>query len=257
MKACIDPNSIDPWQLQAYADGERDPAVVHHLSECTYCAAQVDELIGLDSALAAQLFRLQCPPGETLLAYAWRLLPDNEADSVLDHLSSCPHCQEEIAEYFPAERVVHFPRLADPEGAATQRPSFRRQFQTFIAQLRPPQFELAPVRNAGDEQHRMDAPLLFDIDALDWSISIERLPQPNHTLSIYGQLLGPTTQQRSNFVVILHQPSGEDSGTPVDSTQINESGVFQFNELAPGEYILYLESQQDSIQIQTTAFRLE
>ena len=82
--------------ILAYIDGETTAVIQEHIANCAHCQAKVQALTAWQQQVKGQLYRAQCPSSQTLGEYQLGLLAKEEATTIRDHLSSCPHCQAEL-----------------------------------------------------------------------------------------------------------------------------------------------------------------
>src|SRR5437868_9448400 len=94
---CIEPGLVAPEDLVAYASGEEDARTAAHVAACPACAVEVAGYRGAARALRARLFRVDCPPTQSLGELSLGLLDAQEALAVRAHLALCPHCSDELA----------------------------------------------------------------------------------------------------------------------------------------------------------------
>jgi anti-sigma factor RsiW len=97
VERCIQPGAVTEDDLVAYAYGEADPAVARHVRTCPACAAAAAEYERLQHHLGGLLYRVECPPAETLAEFQLRLLPAIEQARVAAHVRACPRCAAEVA----------------------------------------------------------------------------------------------------------------------------------------------------------------
>lgn len=102
---CRDPGTVTRDDLLARAAGQTDPRIAAHLSVCPACRAEAAAYARLDHALAATLFRADCPSAMTLGEVALELLSPEEATPVRAHAALCPHCAAELAEFVEVART--------------------------------------------------------------------------------------------------------------------------------------------------------
>ncbi len=239
MVECIAPNEIESWQLDAYRDGVRDPEVVKHIQNCPTCAQKVAAPDPIDARLTAALFRSNCPTVDDLMNYEWGLLPEAQAAAVAEHLTDCSHCAREAAQLAPP--------LSEQEASTQAKPSVSERLRVFVARLLPagPSLAPAPVRGEMDEQEitrgPATAPQCYQVDELDWDITLSRLPGPGAAFTLQGQLLGPSLEEMTAIQAEL-----------IDSdivVELGPDGVFVFASIPPGRYTLCLRAPQIEIQI--------
>lgn len=93
---CACPPPLSSSALIAAADGEADEATLSHLQRCPVCMARVMHVRALQAYLLRRLYRLHCPPTDTLVDYCQGLLDPRGAAVVSHHLAICPHCAAEV-----------------------------------------------------------------------------------------------------------------------------------------------------------------
>jgi hypothetical protein len=240
MTDCIAPDEIKDWQLDAYRDGERDPAVVRHVARCSACAGQVAAPDPTDRRLSAALFRFTCPTVDDLLHYQWGWLPQTQATAVAQHIADCPHCAAEAARLAPPPADETHPQ---PTGTPAER------LRVFVARLLPGGASLAPapVRatpespKAQPVRGRPMAVQYYTIDALDWDVTLTWTAGPGAAFTLQGQLLGPTPEEMAGGQAELVQH-------PLTAA-LDADGVFILSPVPPGEHALRLRVAQTEIQI--------
>ena len=96
--SCTASSRPENGKLLAYIDGEADFWVVEHIEQCPHCRDEVRRLSRFQDRLTTQLYRLTCPsPGE-LGDYQLNVLPPDRTAAVAMHLSTCPHCAQEVVQ---------------------------------------------------------------------------------------------------------------------------------------------------------------
>ncbi|MCP4537504.1 MAG: hypothetical protein GY832_10190 [Chloroflexi bacterium] len=237
MTKCIASNEIEPWQLDAYRDGVRDPAVIAHIRRCPACAHRIATPEPVDNRLSAALFRFTCPTVDDLMNYHWGFLSQGQAANVAKHLVDCPHCAKEVAQFAPY-------LLARDQVSQTTPPLFE-QLHTFVARLLPSQLALAPVRAGQERATRGPAPTTqsYTIDDLEWDLILNWTPGPGAAFTLQGQLFGPTADEMVAAQAKLKQAEIALTA-PLDA-----DGLFSISPVPPGEYALYFYTPQNKIQI--------
>lgn len=239
MSECISPYTIEPWQLEAYVDGARDPVVVQHLTRCAACRQQIARYEQEEAQLSTGLFRLSCPePGE-LLNYEWGLLNEKQSLSIGVHLAECIHCRQEASQLaFP-----HTLPLTDADDNGSPR------LRLLVARLLPQNMMPAGVRSAETEAQlaargRPPTTKIYVVDELGWDITLTIWPEKGGTFTVQGQLLGVAADQVESFKASL---SGEK--TTIAEASLNEVGVFKLSAVSPGNYTLSFETSQVKVYI--------
>ena len=110
--SCVAPPEMTDRALLEHVHGEASPEVEAHLGRCQHCRERAEEMRGLHARLAARLYRAPCPSPHELGEYHLRVLADERAGAVSEHIAECPYCAREVAqlgEYLaqpvPAPRV--------------------------------------------------------------------------------------------------------------------------------------------------------
>src|SRR5437868_5479493 len=97
---CSRPPAISDEQLLSWIDGDTtgDTArdVAEHVQQCAYCRARAEQLARLQQQLAAQLYRVVCPPPLELGEYHLGVLAPDRVATVEKHLAECLHCAREM-----------------------------------------------------------------------------------------------------------------------------------------------------------------
>ncbi|MCP4538975.1 MAG: hypothetical protein GY832_17710 [Chloroflexi bacterium] len=245
MADCIAPEEIESWQLDAYTDGERDPAVIQHVRRCPVCARRVATPDPLDSQLSAALFRSICPPVDELMCYQWGLLSEAHTATLAKHLSNCPHCAAEAAQLaLEPSKEGPLPQMSRPT------PPLSKSLRVLIARLLPSgsALALAPVR-AGEMngtqvvQGRSTTVQCYEVDDVNWDIILNWTPGPGAAFTLQGQLFGPGPDEMTSIQARLKQTES------VPATTLDQDGVFALSPIPPGEYTLCLCVSQVEVQI--------
>ena len=99
MAGCALPPALTDLDLHQYLDGDADPDVIAHLKACPHCVRRAEEMRRLQNQLRHQLFRADCPQPEQLSAYQLHLLDAASSAAIEAHLSHCPYCANELADF--------------------------------------------------------------------------------------------------------------------------------------------------------------
>jgi len=211
-------------ELLAFTDGEASSQVEGHVEGCTACATQVESFASMQAALRQTLYRFDCPAPHALGEYELGFVAPEERLRIATHAAECDDCALELRslrEFMQAEISV-------PETIVSQ---IRRVVATlFLPSARP---GLAGIRGSESElrQYRVEGA----------SISIGGGGEP-------GSLIGLLTLDRAE------RPHGEAHLLPTHGTPaiapLDESGNFEFFELAAGEYALEIHLSDAIMVIQ-------
>ena len=90
---CRFPPPLTEDQISAAIDGEVEPGVLQHLSQCTSCMSRLEQARRFEQALRARLYRWDCPPVQQLGDYHLGLLSQAGADAIARHLGQCERCR--------------------------------------------------------------------------------------------------------------------------------------------------------------------
>jgi hypothetical protein len=93
---CFSPPPLTDEMLALILDGHEDEDGQRHLAQCPACAARLAKMRRFDSALQERLHRFECPSPQRLADYHAGMLDTIGAESIRQHLTRCPRCQEEL-----------------------------------------------------------------------------------------------------------------------------------------------------------------
>lgn len=220
MNQCIQPGSIQDWELDAYADGMPIDRIGQHLRQCSYCADRLRHLRQSDHRLGAVLFRLNCPSADEIRALRWNQLSPTRAALVRQHLATCTICAHDAATYD-----------GPPAGKSKEEAGWlERAISVLVARLSP--LTLAP-RPALRGETAMD--MIYEVQEMGWEITLTSLME-TRGYSLAGQILGPATAELARTRVTLLADNHL-----VQEVEPDATGWFEFHGLATGEYDLWLE----------------
>lgn len=226
MTHCVEPGSIQEWELEAYANGERHPHVIKHLKICQACRLWVKERREVEAALRHTLYRFDCPTPDVLREYYWDTLPDEQQTSVARHLEACPACQRELAklQQFMAEGKNEVGALLDKARQIAE------GLRVMVARLIQPDLQpLAPALRG-----KKDAVLLFE--AGDFGISLTIKPEEAHRYTLTGQVLlpEPLKAEPAGYVHI----NGPGIEPHLTQMPLSPNGTFEIAKIPEGHYQL-------------------
>jgi hypothetical protein len=207
---CSSPPPLTEDQLSALIDGDADAETLAHVAACPSCAARLEAARHFEARLAHDLFRVDCPPAETLGEYFLEMLPDRERPKIAAHLQKCVHCQAEMAVltgYMPAESpssAMQKPKAAQPK---------RNLLSDLVAVLLPNTPALA-LRGS-------DAGPLMATAEDGTTIFLEVMPEVEG-FSLMGQIAADDPARWSGAMVEMRQNDAFQG-----SSFVNEFGSFQ------------------------------
>jgi len=240
---CISKHELTERDLLMYLDGVSTREIATHLELCQHCQQRAQQLARVQGRLKARLHRIDCPNPLQLGEYHLDMLPEGETEIITQHLESCPHCTNEVAQL-----ETYMGALApDMEPSAIQQ--VKQRAKILVARLvrtgarsgATPQPLLEPAyagtRGPREEPYRYEAGSVV--------ILIEILTDARHAdrRKLQGMVLG-----LENYVgaeVHLWQGSNHISTEAVTSTW-----NFSFSDLAPDSYELILSTPEEEIHIQ-------
>lgn len=178
----------------------------------------------IEQQLSAVLYRFSCPDTEELLNFRWGFLSSEQTQAITEHLQHCPHCSQEIAGFSG-------PTVSTPT-AKTNNVTYPR----LIARWLPAS---APVRMA--ERGKRDVYVqYYQVEELEWDITLNWITEPGMTFSLQGQLFGSTPDEMGQVEIFL---------TSLPSVLADAKGTFVFSAVPPGQYELRMLSSQGEIII--------
>lgn len=241
---CVSPPELDDGELLTYVDGEADRRVVAHLEQCSHCRDKARRLARFQGRLTSQLYRITCPSPLELGEYHLGMLSTAQAETVAEHLVSCPHCAREIAQ------LEGYLAELEPSLELDLLKQVKRRVRVLIASRlirdnsegdwpRQPALTPAYAGVRGDEGE------LFIYQADDIQVVIEiqdDVEQPGRK-TILGLVVGLGDDQ--DMEAHLWQAGQRVTVEPVD-----ELGNFVIPDLIPASYELILVSSEKEIHIQ-------
>lgn len=239
---------FEPWEVEAYLDGEDLPHLAEFLARNPVAAATLRREQVQNRRLHSLLYRFDCPSPATLQAYDWQELQPSVHQAVANHLPHCPQCRAELAALhaFAGERLP----VTTTQSVPAQ-PGWLEQLQGLVAQVRlvvatlvtpggPPLAGVA-LRSAAMPA-ALPTQLLFEADNTDVSLLIQ--PQADGAYRIDGQLFAPTPLADTHYTltsaVLEAQPlTGE----------VTATGAFTLTHLPVGVYQLIVKLPDRAIVV--------
>ncbi len=220
---CISPGATTPEELMACADGDCSPEVSRHLERCAFCTAEVAAYARAQKRLRRVLFRLECPPPETLADYELGRVSAEERVAFARHVVECPRCREEL------ETLRRF--MAD-QPPATARPGLRERFRRVLAAplaapLRP---ALATLRGADE-----GGLPTFSADGfrIKLTLNVEAGASRTTVIGLVWHNEDPAADVAGEARLVADSAVAQ-------TTPIDELGNFTFESVASGTYTLEL-----------------
>ena len=242
--SCINPEAIQDWELNAYADGEAPSHVAEHLERCPACRAKLRERVAFERRLRACLYRFDCPSPDLLRDYHWGYLSADEHRRIETHLDACPHCATELA------NLAEFVTVEQDQPSSTLLARARQaaeQVRLVVAQLISP--GLSPVPALRGKTREV---LLFDAEGVALSVNLEQEDTGAYTL--FGQILSsePIVPPGGYARLTASQGSAHRVRALLDA-----NGGFALSDLRPGTYQLTVFLPERLIVVPILALKAE
>lgn len=190
----------------------------------------------IEKRLAAQLYRVTCPTTTELGEFHLHLMAGSQADTIRQHLRSCPHCQAELTQL----QTYLTDLTPDVEHSLSER------IQIWIARLIP-----AGTMGGGTPQPALalrgqdNGPLMYEAGDAQLTLEVQDDPEKTGFRTILGLLIGVETAEATAH---LWQEAQKVAQVPVD-----EFGNFAFAGLSPGAYELIVSGPDFEIHLQELA----
>lgn len=243
-------DDFQPWELEAYVDGEELPHLAEFLAHHPAALAALQQEQARSHRLRHALYRFDCPSPETLHAYHWDELSRDTRNQIAVHLQQCPQCSTELADL---QAFVGEPLAAATLQEAITPPSggLVEQLQAWFDQVRVvvatlvtpggPQFAGVALRN---EPSAATAPvtLLFEADDADVSLIAHR--QLDGAYRVDGQLFSTTALSDTRYVL-----TSAKAASPALTGNVDTTGHFVISRVATGTYQLVIQLSDRAIVI--------
>ena len=214
-------------KLTALLFDEGDEETKRHLRHCAFCQARMAELADFHFALAETFYRLTCPEPDVLTRYLEHRLARDEEAAVRGHISHCQHCQEALAAISPY--VGSLSNTETPGWWAAMADGARRFFRAQLA----PSPRLQPAR--GDESR------FYHYHTPEFDILFSIMPVASDAFTLVGQMT-PLSDSDAPLQGRVRTAIPETEQAPV---VIDETGVFQIDDLPAGRYLFQIEIDPD------------
>jgi hypothetical protein len=231
---CIDPGTVTPESLLAYADGDAPPEVVQHVAICPTCAAEAAELAGLQRRLGQALHRFDCPPGQTIGEYALDLVSPEERTVIARHVLDCLRCTAELRSlraFLSGDDLIQ----VAPQGLLA---GLKRTVATLFA----PPTAMAGVALRGGPS------IAQTYRAGELTLTLAPGPQPRRgRTSLMGLIVREDGELEipAGSTARLLAPTGA-----AESAEIDDLGNFAFDDLVPATYALELQLGDDVVVVE-------
>ncbi|MBN1579577.1 MAG: hypothetical protein JXA89_02655 [Anaerolineae bacterium] len=227
---CIAPGEIQEGDLLAYIEGNASQSIKDHIARCPFCAGEAEALAQSDFALAAALYRADCPDTETLLQYQVGILPVHERRQIVQHIQKCPFC---------AKEVQRLSALDEPRHSIWEEMRRAARIVVEAVQADLPSY-LAVAAHRGEIDQR-----LYRTDRYDIVAGSER---SGEIWCLRGRITcgGLTATELDGCAVRLVQQDKIIAKQTVDAL-----GYFFFQNLDAGQYNLWVETPEDDIVVHT------
>jgi anti-sigma factor RsiW len=190
--SCSFPPPLTEDQITAATDGDVDPSVQQHLSQCASCAGRFAQAQKVEQMLKSKLHRWDCPTPQQLGDYHLGLLSQADERVITTHLEQCTSCQAELVDlraFLASDRVqkTHPP-------VTLQRRS-RPRLGELIAQLLP-RAPVAAMRGADS------GPIVAEADGVTIFLEAQANSQG---LTVTGQVVAEDQTLWTGALVELRQ----------------------------------------------------
>jgi hypothetical protein len=194
-------------------------------------------MIHLEEKLTLALYRMNCPDSTELGEYYLRVVPDERAGFIAQHLAECPHCAREVAQL----------KGYLDELAATLEPGplaqFKARVRVLVAHLAGDGLGSGLSPAYSGLRGEQEEPYVYQADEVQIVVQVSEDADHPGRKTILGLVTGLDAPSR--LQVHLWQAERQLSTTPVD-----ELGNFVIPALGPDSYELILSGPQVEIHIQ-------
>lgn len=239
---CQNVPQFEDFELMMALDGQADPEVAMHMSQCPHCKERAAQLAAIQHAATTRLFRTDCPSALELGEYRLGMLPAAATAHLQQHLAVCPHCAQELAQ------LASFMDGPDPFLQSDPLAAIKQSVTVLVARLASrPQFggllgQPIPSPALAGLRGEADGPLIYE--AGDAQVVLEVQSDEEHAgrRAIIGLVMGWINQE-----VQVHLWRDEQQ---VATVALDTFGNFCIDDLAPGAYELFITGELTEIHIQ-------
>ncbi len=225
-------SGITPEAILAYLDGEELPHVAAYLQTSPEGATLAAEYQALQGNLARMLYRHDCPTTQQLGDYALHLPAQAEQVAIAAHVTTCPHCTDELAQIRTFLAIE-----ADPPPLSLIERA-RRQLTATLAVL--PTATSAALRGSAGASVQT-----YQVE--DITVTIDPLASSHGGRS---DLAGLIWREHDDAPAVAGAPvTLVAPDAPQQTTEIDEFGNFLFADVPHGDYQLEVVLGDDTIVI--------
>lgn len=236
MTECASPPELTDLELHQFLEGDADHAVVAHLKVCQYCLSRAEAIQRLQNRLKRNLFRADCPQPEVLSAYQLHLLNNADSAEIERHLSLCPHCANELANFTALDLEIaraysHAPSQLHNRIRITVAQWIKNMGNAAGASL--PGLQPAALRGTAS------APFVFaDEEGNEISIMLDKNQAARTSHHLTGLIVRSEAMQFAEQATQLGTVVVLQAGSRLNSASVDELGNFEVELPAPGDYDL-------------------
>jgi hypothetical protein len=184
----------------------------------------------IERNLSSFLYRITCPSPNDLGEYHLQMLSDEQTKVIRQHLSTCPHCTQELAQL-----KSYLAELA-PDLDYT----FQERVKIWVARQLPafPANQSPAFALRGESE----GPLMFEAGSYQLTLEIQDDPANPGFRTILGLVIDG--EERLQKVELWQ------NGRPVQETTLDELGNFVFAGIQPGSYDLILSQLAAEVHVE-------
>ncbi|MCP4541424.1 MAG: hypothetical protein GY832_30205 [Chloroflexi bacterium] len=222
---CINPNEIQEGDLMVYLHGEAPSQVAEHVTRCSFCADQVEQLRMVDAQLLSTFYRDACPSPQALADLSLNRLSATEKLRVAAHVRGCAACTKETTS------VRDLTDESPPSLLARLRETLA--LALVARQITP---AAVPVRGQGWQGR-------FETDDLIVTLLTQ---EGNLTGRVRRRDAPSSTDYRGQAWLLGKKTAKED----VPRSRIDRSGRFRFTAQETGSYEMLLQVNEQSMALE-------
>ncbi len=208
-----------PEAIVAFIDGTASPEVASHVQGCAVCSSEANDMRATQDQLRAALYRFDCPTAHQLGEYELGYVAQDERVRIASHALECSLCTEDLKtlrSFMAVEPVIR-------EGFVSQ---VRRVLATLVTPL--PSTSLSGIRGGAETRLRQ-------FQAGDTRVSL------SHDGESLTGLLVPAATGQARLLA--------DRGA-ARTTDVDELGNFDFEDVSAGAYTLEIELADEIIVVE-------
>jgi hypothetical protein len=239
---CQNNPQFEDFELMMALDGQADPEVAMHMSQCPHCSERAAQLTTIQHAATTRLFRAACPSALELGEFRLGMLPAATMAHLQQHLAICPHCAQELAQ------LASFMDGPDPYLRSDPLAAIKQSVTVLVARLASgPQFggllgqpTLSPA--LAGLRGEADSPLIYEAGDAQVILEVQNDEEQAGRRTIIGLVMGWVNQE-----VQVHLWRDEQQ---VATVALDTFGNFSIDDLAPGAYELFITGELTEMHIQ-------